>query len=168
MHTQTKSRPHTHTHLCQNCDHKDIQCISAILSISFFWWRVILTGGQRHRWAGHLSVMDCDWHDCCVVSPSSLCSAVIFLLLILQQPTSFRIAVFLRCHSSRCMNRGRKNEKKDASYFHSHLMWRMSGSSGWSEGTGQGRRGNTSCRLFCRVQPDAIVRGWKRAVSHGG
>lgn len=65
-----------------------------VLKASYFTVR------QRHRWPSHLSVMVCDWHDCCAVSvclSASFYSTATSLIPSLSAcfPTGFLVSLLL-------------------------------------------------------------------------
>lgn len=88
-------------------------CLSVLVR---YWLFPVLmashsTGGQRHRWLGHLLVIVCDWHDCFVC----------LFLFHCNVPHSFSISLLPPClgfyTSLLLYPLVREQEKKDVNIF---------------------------------------------------
>lgn len=124
------------------------------------------TGRQRHRWPGHLMATVCDCHDCCVVSVSSSASFPSIATFLAHTPSVHFLCILVSTVWSAALSNGTCPGKRDASYFHSNLMWRLLGQQ-LERVCQAGSKGNKSFLVF-QVQEEANVHRWKRAVSEKG
>lgn len=73
LHTQACTQAQKKSRLNRNVSRSSL-CVHPSVLVWYWLFPVLkascFTVRQRHRWPSHLSVMVCDWHDCCVVSVS--------------------------------------------------------------------------------------------------